>query len=209
MRASDGTASSTSRSREKRTRGAGRTPNRRSKGEEEKKKKKKKGGEERKSRSREKEGRRRKRDESLNNLEDEEKETFCVKGKRNVFVSAKEETKQTEALMTLDTGSRFSIVDENEAKRRNFKIEKLTKYEKPNLRNPDGSKFEIIGKSETWVRLSQKTHKMKIQFFVTKKLQSVFILGLQDLRKLNFIPHTWPANLEKHSYIRQKRLTFQ
>ena len=134
MRASDGTASSTSRSRERRTRGAGRTPNRRNKGEEEKKKKKKKGGEERKSRSREKERRRRKRDESLNNLEDEEEETVCVKGKRNVFVSAKEETKQTEALMTLDTGSRFSIVDENEAKRRNFKIEKLTKYEKPNLR---------------------------------------------------------------------------
>merc|ERR1711936_708945 len=94
----------------------------------------------------EKERRRRKRDESLNNLEDEEEETVCVKGKRNVFVSAKEETKQAEALMTLDTGSRFSIVDEHEAKRRNFKIEKLTKYEKPNLRNPDGSRFEIIGK---------------------------------------------------------------
>ena len=115
-----------------------------------------------------------------------------MKGKRNVYVSAKEETKQTQALMTLDTGSRFSIVDENEAKQRNFKIEKLTKYEKPNLRNPDGSKFEIIGKSETWVRLSQQTHKVKIQFLVTKKLQSVFILGLQDLRKLHFIPH---ANL--------------
>ena len=70
----------------------------------------------------------------------------------------------------------------------------MTKYEKPNLRNPDGSKFEIIGKSETWVRLSQQTHKVKIQFLVTKKLQSVFILGLQDLRKLHFIPH---ANLEK------------
>ena len=43
-----------------------------------------------------------------------------MKGKRNVYVSAKEETKQTQALMTLDTGSQFSIVDENEAKQRNF-----------------------------------------------------------------------------------------
>ena len=105
---------------------------------------------ERKPRSREKERRpRKRRDESLNNLENEEEETISVKGKHTLLVSPKESTKQAEAMMTFDTSSKYSIVDEAESRRRGFTIEKLSKYESPNLKNPDGSKFNIIGKAQT------------------------------------------------------------
>merc|ERR1712004_651336 len=48
--------------------------------------------------------------------------------------------------VTLDTGSRFNIMDEGEALSRGWKVDKLTEWQEPCLRYADGRKMPITGK---------------------------------------------------------------
>ena len=54
--------------------------------------------------------------------------------------------------ITLDTGSRYNILDEAEALSRGWKVDKLTEWEEPSLRYADGRKMPISGKVSLWIR---------------------------------------------------------
>ena len=177
---------------EKRKNRAGRTPNREeAKTEKEKKKKEKKKRESKKNKS-----------NTVDNIDEEEESEnnstneISVKGRRQINVGKRGQTLE-KATMTLDSGSKFSIADEKEVRRRNWKIETISSYENPNLKNPDGTKLSISGKAEVWVELSEGSHKRKISFLITPKLESTFIIGLQDLRRLHWLPRSWPQDIEK------------
>ena len=47
--------------------------------------------------------------------------------------------------ITVDTGSKYNIIDEAETSARGWKVEKLTKWEEPSLRYADGRKMPIVG----------------------------------------------------------------
>ena len=186
-RRSDRTSSAEDRSgEERRKRRAGRTPSKAEKKEKKIKEKKKK----KKNRNRS--------SDTVDNLEDEEENTtneISIKGKRSIQVGTKREQMQEE-IMTLDSGSKHSIADEKEAKKKGWKVKPISDYENPNLKNADGTKFIISGKVDVWIRLSPTTHKRKISFLVTPKLESVYIIGLKDLRRLHWLPASWPADIE-------------
>ena len=56
--------------------------------------------------------------------------------------------------ITMDTGSKYNIIDEDQASAKGWKVEKLTEWEEPSLRYADGRKMPIIGKTTLWVRLA-------------------------------------------------------
>ena len=180
---------------EKRRNRAGRTPNR----EETKTKKEKK---EKIKKEKKKKESKKDRSNTVDNIDEEEEaennstNEISVKGRRQINVGKRGRPLE-KATMTLDSGSKYSIADEKEAKRRNWKIETISSYENPNLKNPDGTKLSISGKAEVWVELSEGSHKRKITFLITPKLESTFIIGLKDLRRLNWLPKSWPQDIEK------------
>ena len=187
-RRSDRTTSEEDRSsgEERRKRRAGRTPSKAEKKEKKTKEKKKK----KKHRNRS--------SDTVDNLEEEEENTtneIAIKGKRSIQVGTKREQMQEE-IMTLDSGSKHSILDEKEAKKKGWKVKPISDYENPNLKNADGTKFIISGKADVWIRLSPTTHKRRISFLITPKLESVYIIGLKDLRRLHWLPASWPADIE-------------
>ena len=171
---------------ERRRRRAGRTPNKADKKDKKPKEKKKKKKKNRKESS-----------DSVNNLEEENNtEELAIKGKRSILVAPKRQ-EMKEEIMTLDSGSKNSIADEDQAKKNGWKIKPISDYENPNLKNPDGSKFVISGKAEVWIKLSTTAHKRRITFLITPRLESVFIIGLKDLRRLHWLPTSWPADIKR------------
>ena len=88
--------------------------------------------------------------------------------------------------ITLDTGSRYNILDEGEALSRGWKVNKLTEWEEPSLRYADGRKMPISGKISLWICLSKDQNKRKVDLFITPNLKSKMIIGLIDLKRLGW-----------------------
>ena len=102
------------------------------------------------------------------------------------MVEVSQQDKREDLLTTLDTGSKYNIVDEGEANTRSWHISKITEWEKPSLKCPDGRKLEIVGKTTLWLHLAKEEYKRKIDFFVTPHLQSEILVGLIDLKRLHW-----------------------
>ena len=86
--------------------------------------------------------------------------------------------------ITLDTGSKYNILDEAEAVSRGWKVDKLTEWEEPSLRYDEGRKMPISGKTSLWIRLNKDQNKRKVDLFITPNLRSKMIIGLFDLISL-------------------------
>merc|ERR1712016_575369 len=99
--------------------------------------------------------------------------------------------------ITLDTGSRYNILDEQEALNRGWKVNKLTEWEEPSLRYADGRKMPISGKVSLWIRLNKDQNKRKVDLFVTPNLRSKMIIGLIDLKRLGWTTPQWPLDIER------------
>ena len=99
--------------------------------------------------------------------------------------------------ITVDTGSKYNIVDQTEAADRGWKVEKLTQWEQPSLRYADGRKMQIFGRTSLWIRLDKENNKRKVDLYVTPSLRSKLIIGLIDLKRLHWISPQWPLDIEK------------
>ena len=99
--------------------------------------------------------------------------------------------------ITLDTGSKYNILDEAEAATRGWKVDKLTEWEEPSLRYADGRKMPIAGKTSLWIRLNKEQNKRKVDLFITPNLRSKMIIGLIDLKRLGWISPQWPLDIER------------
>ena len=99
--------------------------------------------------------------------------------------------------ITMDTGSKYNIIDEAQASAKGWKVEKLTEWEEPSLRYADGRKMPIIGKTTLWVRLDKEDNKRKVDLLVTPNLRSRLIIGLIDMKRLGWISPQWPLDIEK------------
>ena len=100
-------------------------------------------------------------------------------------------------LITIDTGSRYNIVDQEEANLRGWKVDKITDCEKPSLKCPDERKLKIIGKTTLWLCLAKEEHNRKVDLYMTPHLQSKILIGLIDLKRLHWVSPQWPLNIEK------------
>merc|ERR1711994_896651 len=112
-----------------------------------------------------------------------------------------------ELKITLDTGSRFNILDEEEALNRGWKIDKLTDWQEPCLRYADGRKMPITGKVSLWICLSKDQNKRKVDLFVTPNLKSKMIIGLIDLKRLGWTTPQWPLDIERYQTLFQSPST--
>ena len=99
--------------------------------------------------------------------------------------------------ITVDTGSKYNIIDEAETTARGWKVEKLTQWEEPSLRCADGRKMPIAGRTSLWIRLDKEDNKRKVDLYVTPSLRSKLIIGLIDLKRLGWISPQWPLDIEK------------
>ena len=99
--------------------------------------------------------------------------------------------------ITVETGSKYNIVDQTEAAGRGWKVEKLTQWEQPSLRYADGRKMQISGRTSSWIRLDKENNKRKVDLYVTPSLRSKLIIGLIDLKRLHWISPQWPLDIEK------------
>merc|ERR1712004_385525 len=108
-----------------------------------------------------------------------------------------------ELKITLDTGSRFNILDEEEALSRGWKIDKLTDWQAPYLRYADGRQMPVTGKVTLWICLSKDQNKRKIELFVSPNLQSKVIIGLIDLKRLGWTTPQWPLDIERYQTLFQ------
>ena len=99
--------------------------------------------------------------------------------------------------ITVDTGSKYNIVDQAEAAAKGWKVEKLTEWEQPSLRFADGRKMPIFGRTTLWIRLDKENNKRKVDLYVTPSLRSRLIIGLIDLKRLHWISPQWPLDIEK------------
>merc|ERR1712155_417396 len=99
--------------------------------------------------------------------------------------------------ITVDTGSKYNILDEAEAATRGWKVDKLTEWEEPSLRYADGRKMPIAGKTSLWIRLDKEQNKRKVELFVTPNLRSKMIIGLIDLKRLGWTTPQWPLDIER------------
>ena len=99
--------------------------------------------------------------------------------------------------ITMDTGSKYNIIDEDQASAKGWKVEKLTEWEEPSLRYADGRKMPIIGKTTLWVRLDKEDNKRKVELLVTPNLRSRLIIGLIDMKRLGWISPQSPLDIEK------------
>ena len=78
--------------------------------------------------------------------------------------------------ITVDTGSKYNIVDQAEAATRGWKVEKLTEWEQPSLRFADGRKMPISGRTSLWIRLDKENNKRKVDLYLTPSLRSRLII---------------------------------
>ena len=146
---------------------------------------------------------RRKKRDNVNTITEESisDTTTTMRATRMVEATQKNDSDISEVMATLDTGSKFNIADRKEVEKRSWKMEPITEWETPSLRNPDGSKLYIIGKVTLWLRLAKEKHKRAVEFFVTPRLQSKFLIGLIDLKRLHWVSPRWPQDIEKWSNI--------
>ena len=135
--------------------------------------------------------------DTVNNLEDCDVSETTFNMRASTMVEVSQQDKREDLLTTLDTGSKYNIVDEGEANTRSWHISKITEWEKPSLKCPDGRKLEIVGKTTLWLRLAKEEYKRKIDFFVTPHLQSEILVGLIDLKRLHWVSPKWPMDIEK------------
>ena len=82
-------------------------------------------------------------------------------------------------LVTLDTGSKYNLLDQEEVTTNGWKLEPISEWETPNLANPDGRELKVIGKTTLWIRLAGETHKRKVEFLVTPQTQIKTFCGPQ------------------------------
>merc|ERR1712055_482808 len=108
-----------------------------------------------------------------------------------------------ELKITLDTGSRFNILDEEEAISRGWKVDKLTDWQAPYLRYADGRQMPVTGKVTLWICLNKDQNKRKIELFVSPNLQSKMIIGLIDLKRLGWTTPQWPLDIERYQTLFQ------
>ena len=99
--------------------------------------------------------------------------------------------------ITVDTGSKYNIVDQAEADPRGWKVEKITQWEKPSLRCADGRKMKISGKTSLWLRLAKEDNKRKVDLYVAPHLRSKLLIGLINLKRLRWVSPQWPLDIEK------------
>ena len=137
--------------------------------------------------------------DTVNNLEecDFSENGPRMKGARMIEVS--QQDKREDIYTTLDTGSKYNIVDESEANFRSWHTSKITEWEMPSLKGPDGNKLVITGKATLWLRLAKEKHKRKLEFYVTPCLASKLLVGLIDLKRLHWISPRWPMDIEQWS----------
>ena len=109
--------------------------------------------------------------------------------------------------ITLDTGSRYNILDEAEALSRGWKVDKLTEWQEPCLRYADGRKMPITGKVSLWICLSKDQSKRKVDLFTTPNLRSKMIIGLIDLKRLGWTSPQWPLDIERYQTLFQSPST--
>merc|ERR1712115_586062 len=105
--------------------------------------------------------------------------------------------------VTLDTGSRFNIMEESEALSRGWKVDKLSEWQEPCLKYADGRKMPISGKATLWISLSENQNKRKVELFVTPNLNSKMIIGLIDLKRLGWTTPAWPLDIERYQTLFQ------
>merc|ERR1712020_242685 len=105
--------------------------------------------------------------------------------------------------VTLDTGSRYNILDESEALSRGWKVDKLSEWQEPCLKYADGRKMPISGKATLWISLSENQNKRKVELFVTPNLNSKMIIGLIDLKRLGWTTPAWPLDIERYQTLFQ------
>merc|ERR1711873_76306 len=65
---------------------------------------------------------------------------------------------QSSMKATIDTGSRYNILDESEALSRGWKVDKLSDWQEPCLKYADGRKMPISGKVTLWISLSENQY---------------------------------------------------
>ena len=97
--------------------------------------------------------------------------------------------------ITVDTGSKYNIVDQAEADPRGWKVEKITQWEKPSLRCADGRKMKISGKTFLWLRLAKEDNKRKVDLYVAPHLRSKLLIGLIHLKRLRWVSPKWPLDI--------------
>merc|ERR1719210_844783 len=105
--------------------------------------------------------------------------------------------------VTLDTGSRYNILDESEALSRGWKVDKLSEWQEPCLKYADGRRMPISGKATLWISLSENQNKRKVELFVTPNLNSKMIIGLIDLKRLGWTTPAWPLDIERYQTLFQ------
>merc|ERR1712020_364323 len=105
--------------------------------------------------------------------------------------------------VTLDTGSRYNILDESEALSRGWKVDKLSEWQEPCLKYADGRRMPISGKATLWISLSENQNKRKVELFVTPNLNSKMIIGLIDLKRLGWTTLAWPLDIERYQTLFQ------
>ena len=105
--------------------------------------------------------------------------------------------------VTLDTGSRFNIMEESEALSRGWKVDKLSEWQEPCLKYPDGRRMPISGKATLWISLNENQNKRKVELFVTPNLNSKMIIGLIDLKRLGWTTPAWPLYIERYQTLFQ------
>ena len=146
---------------------------------------------------------RRKKRDNVNSITEKESHVSdtvnTMRATRLVEATQRGKPYTSEILATLDTGSKYNIADAEEVKERAWTMEPITEWEMPSLKNPDGRKLEIIGKVTLWLRLAKEKHKRAVQLFVTPRLQSKFLIGLIDLKRLNWVSPCWPQDIERWS----------
>ena len=127
-----------------------------------------------------------------------------MRASRMVQVNCGRMSSHTEILATLDTGSKYSLLDQEEVNTNNWRMEPISIWETPNLTNPDGRELKVIGKTTLWIRLAGEKHNRKVEFLVTPQLKSKLIVGLNDLKRLHWVSPKWPADIEKWAEVFKK-----
>ena len=122
----------------------------------------------------------------MNNLEDDAVSDSNVNMRASRMAEVSQGKRKDNLTITIDTGSRYNIVDQEEADLRGWKVEKITEWENPSLKCPDGGRLKISGKTTLRHRLAKKSTKGKLSY-VTPHLQSKILIGLIDLKRLHWV----------------------
>ena len=120
----------------------------------------------RRSNSRGKAGRtpkpRRKNRDTVNNIQEDSFSDSERRMRATRMAEVSQGEKADNLRITVDTGSKYNIVDQTEAADRGWKVEKLTESEQPSLRYADGRKMPIYGRTSLWIRLDKRTTRERL-----------------------------------------------